>query len=344
MNLPQIQKLPSGSYFCRLRLGGVSIPITADTEAECRKQALYEKSAYLAGRSRPKKGQEQTVGELVDRYLEQCRDKCRRGRLSPSTLHGYEHMRRDRFQSVMQKKYRDIHTWQVIIDQEPSAPKTVRNAWGLVSAAFRFAELDVPAVRLPATPKAPIVFLSYDQIPVFLEAIRDQDFECAALLGLISLRKSEIFGLLWRDVDLKRNQITVRRTLLTSLDNGPVAREQTKTAASARTIAILIPRLSELLHAQQGRPEDPVVTLASSMLYKRINAVCAANGLPIIGVHGLRRSFASLAYHLNIPERVAMQIGGWADAQTMHKHYVAIAEADLQKHADSMTDFFEKLP
>ena len=344
MKLPKIQKLPSGSYFCRLRLGGISIPITADSEAECRKQAMYEKSAYLAGRSHAKKGQEQTVGELIDRYLKHCRDKCHNGKMSPSTLQGYEHIRRDRFQGIMQKRYRDIHNWQVVVDQELVSPKTIHNAWGLVSAALRFAELNVPAVRLPAVPKKPIVFLSYEQIPIFLDAIYGRDFECAALLALMSLRKSEVYGLLWRNVDLAHNQLTVRRTLLTSLDNGPVARNQTKTATSTRTISIPIPRLSELLCAQRGRPEDPVVTLSSSMLYKRVNAVCAANDLPLVGVQGLRRSFASLAYHLNLPERVAMQIGGWADAKTMHKHYIAIADADLYKHADNMTVFFENLP
>jgi integrase len=73
----------------------------------------------------------------------------------------------------------------------------------------------------------------------------------------------------------------------------------------------------------------------------RINAVCRKNDLPEIGMHGLRHSFASLAYHLKISEKIAMQIGGWADATTMHKIYTHIGKADILKSENLLKEFFE---
>ncbi len=61
-----------------------------------------------------------------------------------------------------------------------------------------------------------------------------------------------------------------------------------------------------------------------------------------MGVHGLRHSFASLAYHLNMPEKVAMQIGGWSDRETMSKIYTHLAQMDISKYETQMTDFYKK--
>ena len=77
-------------------------------------------------------------------------------------------------------------------------------------------------------------------------------------------------------------------------------------------------------------------------LRRQVNRVCAANGLPEVGVHGLRHSFASLAYHIGMPEKVTMEIGGWSDNQTMRKIYTHVAQSDRSKYANAMADFFKQ--
>lgn len=72
----------------------------------------------------------------------------------------------------------------------------------------------------------------------------------------------------------------------------------------------------------------------------RINTVCRRAGLPEVGVHGLRRSFASLAYHAGWPERVTMQIGGWSDIQTMHKVYIKLDSTDVSNAVDKMRELY----
>ena len=60
-----------------------------------------------------------------------------------------------------------------------------------------------------------------------------------------------------------------------------------------------------------------------------------------MGVHGLRRSFASLCYHLGISEAVTMISGGWSDFRTMRKIYTKISESDIANQAKLYTEFFE---
>lgn len=76
-------------------------------------------------------------------------------------------------------------------------------------------------------------------------------------------------------------------------------------------------------------------------IYKQVNRVCKKNNLPLVGVHGLRHSFASLAYHLQIPEQIAMEIGGWSDIGTMRKIYTHIAQQDMERYKTKLQDFFK---
>jgi len=48
-----------------------------------------------------------------------------------------------------------------------------------------------------------------------------------------------------------------------------------------------------------------------------------------------------LAYHLGVPEKVAMQIGGWSDRETMSKIYTHLAQMDVAKYEIEMTDFYK---
>ncbi len=101
----------------------------------------------------------------------------------------------------------------------------------------------------------------------------------------------------------------------------------------------MIPELLAALEAVEDK-SGPVVRCNPNTIYHQINRVCARNGLPQVGTHGLRHSFASLGYHLGVPELEMMQLGGWADNQTMIRIYTHIANADRVKAENAMAGFF----
>lgn len=75
-------------------------------------------------------------------------------------------------------------------------------------------------------------------------------------------------------------------------------------------------------------------------LRDRINRICYKHGLPLVGCHGLRRSFASLGYHLKWSERSVMAIGGWSNIQTVHNLYIKLSQYDLNDDVKAMQDYY----
>lgn len=335
MKVPTPRQLPSGSWFIQMRLGGQSVPVTAETRSECITRAQLIKAEHKAGK-RITSASGHTIGDLVDDYI-----ASRKNILSPTTLAAYASVRDTRFKSLMKMQYKDVKSWQKLVNEEAKlcSPKSLKNAWSLVRASIAYAQLEVPTVTLPQIQSKPHEYLTPDQITVFVEGMRGKSHETAALLGLHGLRKSEIFGLTWDNVDLERKSITIDGALV-RVDGEYVYKQENKNRSSKRTIPILIDRLYELLQAQENKTGF-VITSYPELLFKQVNTVCKNNNLPKIGVHGLRHSFASLAYHLGVPERIAMQMGGWSDMGTMHRIYTHIAQRDVDNYADELRTFFK---
>ena len=341
MKVPKPRKLKSGKWFIQLRLDGVSIPVTADTETECINQATLIKAEYKAGKrkARTAAGGE-TLGAVLDSYI-----KARSKVLSPSTIKAYKSIRKHRFSEYQEKKLSAIKNWQAVIDDEIDdgmKAKTVKNGWSLVCAALEHVGYPVPSVRLPKIVQAERPWLDADQVRIFVKALHGKKCEIPALLALHSLRRSEILGLTWDRVDLKKGTIRVEGARVFGPDGKLVYKETNKTKNSRRTVPIMIPELKKAL---QAIPEEArtgyVVTMHPTKMRETINAVCEANGLPATGVHGLRHSFASVAHHVGMPEQEAMLIGGWEDAQTMHKIYEHISTADRLKSENKIAEFFK---
>ena len=337
MKSPTAKKLPSGNWFIRLRLGGQEIGVTRPTERECINAARLIKAEYMAGKKANQRQESLTLGQAIDQYI-----KSRENILSPSTIRGYQAIKSTRFLNYMSKNIQKID-FQAMCNAESRlcAPKTLVNAWRFVTSALRYADFAPPAISLPQVPQNEKPFLSPDQIIKFMDVIRGEWFEIPALLALHSLRLSEIMGLKWENVDLKNGIITVRGAAVKDKNGNMVLKPENKNRSSARTIPIMTSALKDALEREQ-QDSSMVVTCHPDSLRRAINRGCADHDLPRVGVHGLRHSFASLAYHLQIPEQIAMEIGGWSDIATMRKIYTHISQSDINRYSTKMQEFFKK--
>lgn len=342
MKVPEPHRLPSGSWFIQLRLNGVSVPVTADTKKDCIRQAELIKAEHRSGKREIRKASvSPPLSAVLDSYID-----ARRSVLSPSTIRGYMVIRRNRFAFCMDTPVADIPDWQHLIDREYLAgvsAKTLKNSWSLVASALEYAGYPVPKVRLPQLVPASRPWLDADQILRFVQAVHGLPCEIPALLALHSLRRSELIALTWDKVDLRSNRITVEGSAVLDADGTMVYKETNKSRNSRRVVPIMIPALRSAL---AGVPVEErtgyVVTCNPNIIWYQINRTCRDVGLPEVGVHGLRHSFASLAHHVGLPEDETMLIGGWEDAQTMHKIYTHIAEADRLKAENLMSEFYSR--
>lgn len=318
-------------WYLELRKEGVTV--VEDTEAEAIAKAQAIRAGFIASEKKPKAI---TLETAIDNYI-----NSRRNVLSPSTLAGYNTVKKNRFKSVMHKSISEVSDWQQIINEEAleCSPKTIKNAWGLISPALKSAGLTLPRITLPqAAPKEP-VYLNPEQIKIFVAALKGAPVEIAALLGLHSLRRSEIAALDWSNVDLKKRTIKVAGSVVPGENWTLVEKPTNKNRSSTRTIPIMIPELYDALNAVEDKT-GKVVTCYISTVYDRVNKVCEDNGLPKLGVHGLRHSFASLAYHVRMSEQAAMQIGGWSDYATMRKIYTHLSSQDVGRAENAMSNFY----
>ena len=235
---------------------------------------------------------------------------------SPSTINAYKSYRNTRFTTYLNKRIDSI-PWQRMVNEEAKkvSPKTVHNAWRLVTAALRNAGEEPPNINLPQKVKPERPWLDYEQIGVFLNNIKGKPYELGALLALNGLRRSEILHLTSDDVDTEKGLIYVHGASVVGEGNKLVDKATNKTTSSSRTVHIVIPRINDLIKDADGR----LVTTNPTTLYGSINALCRNNLLPEVGVHGLRHSFASLAYHLRWSEATTMREGGWSDPTVVMK-------------------------
>lgn len=216
--------------------------------------------------------------------------------------------------------------------------KTLKNAWRFVCSVLRESGITPPSVSLPQSVPAEKPFLSPDDIKKFVKAVHGKPCEIPALLALSSLRRSEICALTWDDI--KENYINVKGAAVLDEKNNVIYKKENKNNSSTRKVPILMPELKTALDAVENK--DGLVWKGSlNTIYKQVNKVCKDNNLPLVGVHGLRHSFASLAYYLKIPEMIAMEIGGWSDVATMRKIYTHIAKEDRYRYETALQKFFE---
>ena len=334
--VPEPRQLPSGAWHIRMHIESQTLYITRPTKEEAIAEAMAIKSGLKAASQTP--GREKTVTQAIDAYIE-----SRQNVLSPATIRGYRIIQKNRFQSVMHTKIGTItpQRWQAIVNAEARqySAKTLKNTWGFMASVIHEATDQIVEVKLPQVVPNERPFLDRDEITVFLRELRGDKVEIAALLALSSLRRSEIMALDWQDVDLENGLIHVRGAMVQDEHNQMVRKKETKNVSSRRTVPIIAP-LREALERVEDKT-GPVATTSLTRMYENINRVCRRCGLPEVGVHGLRHSFASLAYDLRVPEKATMKMGGWSDPGTMRKIYTHISEKRAENYKSDFTAFFE---
>lgn len=334
MKKPVAKQLPSGAWFCRVRIDGQDISITRDDKDVAEAEAYAIKTGIKEAEKKPKK---KTVTQAIEDYIDARRNIC-----SPATIRSYKKYQKLRFQSMMAKDIYKVtpEQWQGAVNLEAKAisAKTLKSTWGFLSSVITETTGSRVSVRLPQVIPPQKAWLRPEQIPVFVELVRGDPIEIPALLALSSLRRSELLALRWEDIDLTNDVLYVNGAAVFDEEERLVRKKETKNTSSRRMVPIIQP-LHEALEKAE-RNGEYVVTWYPNSIACRINRLCDQNNLPHVGLHGLRHSFASLGKHLGMPEDAVMRIGGWSDFQTMRKIYTHISEADMVKHANGFTTFF----
>ncbi|MGI8747796.1 MAG: tyrosine-type recombinase/integrase [Deinococcus sp.] len=222
---------------------------------------------------------------------------------------------------------------------QPLSPRAVRLTLTVLGMALKAAMEEgrvqrnvAQLVKRPKAATARKTGWEPAEVEAFLAAADLDPLGGAFRLSLHGLRRGEVCGLRWEDVELETGDVAVRRSRVLVAGIGVVAQEDAKTAASARVVwmgpgtAAAVGRLRTAqaearLAAAPGVWQDSGLVVQDALgrgvrpdWYADAFGRCAsAAGVPLVSLHQARHAFGSYLIHKGVPIPVVSRLLGHAD-------------------------------
>ena len=234
-----------------------------------------------------------------------------------------------------------IHGYQL-------ADSMVRKVHMMLHKAFKAAVQEHLLVRNPTegttVPKNNCQekqILNDEQLERFMLAIKEEPywhnfFYTELMTGL---RRGELCGLKWTDVNFEQGVLRVRRSV-SKKRGGGVVEGETKTGAGMRTIQ-LPPSVLDLLQRRKEATYDiwvfpqlhnPSKAMNPETAYKKLKVILKNADLPLIRFHDLRHTFATHAMKGGVDAKTLAGILGHTNASFTLDTYTHVT-TDMQKNA-----------
>ena len=322
--MPKAKKLPSGSWRCRVYsytdTDGKKHQesFTAPTKA----QAEMLAAEYAANKHRRAR-HDITVGEAIDGYI-----SAKEPVLSPSTIRGYDRMRKVDFGSIAKKKVRSLTSedLQLFVSDlaRNKSPKSVRNAYGLLTASIALYAPDLTfRVTLPAKPKKRPESPSDEAVRALYNAAYPQLRLCISF-AMCGIRRGEMCAFEYSD--LKDGIIHIDKDMVKDRYGKWVIKPRPKTDDSDRYV-MLPPFVLDQIGSGTGRIIDINPNTVTKQFIKYRNKL----GLSLT-FHDLRHFFASTGA-LIMPDIYLADMGGWSRNS-------AAMKSIYQNNITSMSEYY----
>ncbi|MDE6500622.1 MAG: site-specific integrase [Ruminococcus sp.] len=327
------KKLPSGHWRARAYYTVNGERKCKSFTAETKKEAEYMATHFLVKeKDRQKNGL--TVGEAVDEYI-----SSKENILSPTTVNCYKEIKRNNLSELCDIPIEQLspETVQKHFNRLAlkKSPKTLYNAHSLLASVVN---VYAPEIRLRTTlPKIQKKIKSFPDVDKIVQAVKGTEVELPCLLAIWQgLRVSEIRGI--RKCDIKNGVLTINRVIVT-VEGRDIVKEETKTVASRRQL-----RLPDyILNLIEQADGEYITTLSRSAIYERFCKVLKNNDIEHIRFHDLRHLNASVMLALGVPDKYAMERGGWSSTSVMKSVYQHTFTAERQAVDNKIDDFFNEI-
>ncbi len=247
------------------------------------------------------------------------------------------------------------------------SPKTVRNIAQTLKKALRdgvkfgtLARNVAEGVDLPRYEKPELQAWTNEQLQHFLShTSKEGDYLLPIwyLLGTAPLRRGEVCGLRWSDVDLVEGQVHIRHTRL--VVHGKTIEDTPKSKTSRRTVplgASAVIALAHLKNAQEAaamqlgcKPFELVLTdldgheIDPEALTRRFYSATKRAGLPTIRLHSMRHTWASWALSEGESVHVVAGFLGHSDPGFTLRTYAPFMPNQARTTADRLSSKLQAL-
>ena len=335
--------------------------VLGKTQAEVKEK--LKKALVEAGQIDFTKSGKHTVGTWMDEWFENVA-KIKVRPSSHQTYRGYidNHIKPnigniplEKLTTMdLQKLYRTLLTKgrvdRIEAEKQPRglSAKTVRNINQVISSALDLAVAQkiIPsnptdACELPKVEHREMQTIPEEQLQAFLaEAKATGVYEMYYIELATGLRRGELLGLKWQDIDWKNAIIKVRRQIARVDDQ--IVEAPLKTKNSYRTVTIS-PQAIEVLKQQKAKTHDQYVfpspnggPISPDSVNNMLKRVLARAGIPKVRFHDLRHTFATIALQNGVDIKTVSGMLGHFSAGFTLDTYAHVTTAAQKEAAQTM--------
>lgn len=302
--------------------------------------------------------------QLLSRYFTEWVETYKRGAVSPITLRKYlqsekmlaslapavtlGNLSRLEYQRIL-NAYALTHKRQTVMDFHHQIKAAIEDA------------VDEGVIRHDPTRKAVIKgktphhrkqkFLSQYELKSLISVLRPDDQHPYDFLLLViaktGLRFAEALGLTPADIDLQSQLLNVSKTWNYKSPAGGFA--PTKNESSNRKIRLDWMLCMQLKQLCDGRdPDQPIFVRPGQRIFnanvnQRLSELCKEAKVPVISVHGLRHTHASLLLYAGVSVASVAKRLGHANMTTTETTYLHIIRELEAKDSDKVMQFLSTL-
>lgn len=334
----KIKKLPSGNYHTKV--------YSHTDEAGVRKYESFtdpdrgvvarRAGEFLENREQNRMG-DITIKQACERYINARRNVC-----SITTIEGYEKIVRCNLGSLGSVKVKKLTQEQLQLHIDTLAAghsaKTVKNVYGFLGAAIRSVRPNVYfKITLPQKRKK---FKTLPEPIDIMRMVEGDRIQLAAYMAMwLSLTVSELRGIK-KSRNIRGDILTLTHSVVDSR-SGAIEKDTMKEEERPRQLRIPGPIL-EMINKVES---DYIVTMTGQAIIKHWERLQEKFDLqPRITFHDLRHVNASVMLMLKVPDKYAMERGGWGTDSTLKAVYQNTFSEE-RKRVDSAVDsyFFDQM-
>ena len=247
---------------------------------------------------------------------------------------------------------------------QPLSAGTLKHYYNFLRITFLFAvdhdiipKNPMRGIAAPKQPHRDVVYLHPEQARQFLQALADAPLRWQAIMQLLiylGLRRGEVCGLQWQDIDYEHSTVNIRRNVVYTPAMGIQVGEP-KTKNSIRTLPVPASVLAILRkwQSEQANTYAPAQVLPTAYVFsadadpytpqfpthitKKVKAFMREHDLPDMSPHDLRHTCGSLMLENGANLKAVQQFLGHEDVETTLKFYAGVNQDSLKKASDALS-------
>lgn len=374
-----IRQLPTGAYTAQFTIDGKRFNFYGKTKTEVRQKLEDAEKERTAAANKHITNYADKRTATVEEWFEIWLRDYVAPSVRSSTYNGYQGMIRNHVNPQIGSKKLAALDPQLLQQffnglQKKLSAKTITNMRNMLHSSFSSAcssgyllYSPLQGIRLPKAFKPKMRVLNADEQQRLVETVKSADQPCAFsfLFALFTgLRRGEILGLRWCDIDLKQQIVSVRHSLDETKDIGKTSYEvrlsPPKSQSAVRTI-YLFDALAKDLHKHMDaqkqlkkacgfsfRKTDYVFEgkhfgyIRPRQYAKYFNTICQKAALKNVTIHTLRHTFATRALETGMDIVTLSRLMGHSEPGFTMREYIHVLNDHKKENMERLSDLYKQ--